>query len=212
VLRRIVIISSSRPRSRGAWLRALIIRYPLSAIRFLLTTAGITAFMYLSATDADGAEPYTTNTLQLRQDERSPPASIRDMSWLAGTWRGTGFGGDIEEIWSAPRNGEMIGMYRMLKDGSPALYELLVLSEVDGSLVLRLRHFDAQFHGWEERDASVAFAFVAERERRMYFSGLTFERHSGGDLVIYVAIESQDGSLHEEAFRYKRVSSPSSSL
>jgi hypothetical protein len=115
------------------------------------------------------AERFTENTLRLAKDEVRPSATIGAMAWLAGTWTGSGLGGDNEEIWSAPRDGVMMGVYRMTKAGRPVFYELLTLSEVNGSLELRLRHFDAGLRAWEEKDISRAFPYVMQRERRIYF-------------------------------------------
>lgn len=173
-------------------------------MRAMFTVAAVQVCVCLLAHDAHSAERYTANTLQLTPGERSTPASLSEMSWLTGVWRGSGLGADNEEIWSAPRADVMIGMYRMIQDGVPVLFEFLMLRQIEGSLVLQLKHFDSQLHGWEERDQSMTFPFVAQRGARMYFSGVTFERVSGDDLIVYVAVKAADGSVHEMEFRYKR--------
>ena len=43
----------------------------------------------------------------------------------------------------------------------------------------------------------------------MYFESQTFEFIGDKNLNIYVAIEQKDGSIKEEAFRYKRKKMPS---
>lgn len=150
------------------------------------------------------AEQLTPNTLQLAEGEAGAPASIGDMAWLAGTWRGSGLGGFNEEIWGAPRHGVMLGMYRMIRDGRPVFYELLTLSETDGSLTLRLKHFHPDLRGWEERDESLSFPLIAVRDGRIYFEGMTFEPR-GDEVTIYLAIENREaGSVREEVFRYQR--------
>ena len=68
----------------------------------------------------------------------------------------------------------MMGMYRMIKDGKPVFYELLLITEENGSLAIKLKHFHADLRGWEERDASVRFPLVAKRDGRIYFDGMTF--------------------------------------
>jgi hypothetical protein len=153
---------------------------------------------------AHGAERYTANTLQLAAGEPSAPASLNDMSWLTGVWRGSGLGAYHEETWSVPRADVMMGMYRMIRDEVPVLFEFLLLRQTERSLVLQLKHFDSKFSGWEQRDQSATFPFVAQLGARMYFSGLTFERVGSDDLVIYVAIKEPNGSVHEVEFRYKR--------
>ncbi|MGH8178779.1 MAG: DUF6265 family protein [Steroidobacter sp.] len=159
---------------------------------------------YANSSGVDAAEQLTTNTLKFERGEAPPRASIEDMAWLSGTWTGSGLGEDNEEIWSAPRHGVMMGMYRMIKEDGPVFYELLTLSETNGSLELRLKHFHADLRGWEERDQSLAFPLLARRGERFYFDGITFEP-KGDEVTVYLAIEDRkSGSVREEVFRYKR--------
>jgi hypothetical protein len=154
---------------------------------------------------ASAQEVQTKNTLKLAAGQRGAAAAISDMAWLAGTWRGTGLGGTSEEVWSEAQNGIMMGMYRMLKDGKPIFYEFLTLSETDGSLIIRLKHFHANFVGWEEKDKTVDFRFVKKDGNRLYFDGMTFELVGKDDVKVYLAIGGRDGSVREELFEYKRV-------
>ena len=157
------------------------------------------------ASAAFAQEIQTKNTLKLSAGQKGGPAKIADMGWLTGTWRGTGLGGESEEVWSEPRNGIMMGMYRMLKDGKPIFYELLTLSETDGTLMIRLKHFNANFVGWEEKDKTVDFPFIRKDGKRIYFDGMTFELVGNDDVNVYLAIGGKDGSVKEEIFKYKRI-------
>jgi hypothetical protein len=147
----------------------------------------------------------TENTLKLVDGQNAEKASVNDMAWLAGGCAGTGLGGVSEEIWSKPLGGVMMGAYRLIKDDKPVFYEMLMLVEKEGSLVLRLKHFTRDFVGWEEKDKSVDFKFVSRSDRRMNFSGLTFERLGDKELKIYLALRQKDGSVREEIFTMKRT-------
>jgi hypothetical protein len=80
------------------------------------------------------------------------------------------------------------------------------LLETEGTLILRLKHFNPDLTGWEEKDKSVDFKFVKKDGKYLYFSGLTFERASKDELNIYLALRQRDGTLKEETFRMKRGS------
>jgi hypothetical protein len=173
-------------------------------MRKLMRSLLVLLALFTGWSAAQAPETLTANTLKLAEGAAPPPATIDDMAWLAGVWGGEGLGGDNEEIWSAPRNGVMMGMYRMLKDGEPVFYELLTLSEVDGSLELRLKHFHPDLRGWEERDESLAFPLVAMRDGRICFEGMTFEPR-GDEVTVYLAIEDRkSGAVREETFSYRR--------
>ena len=161
--------------------------------------------LLLIASNSRAEEAITANTLRLSPDQKSPAATIADMEWYAGRWTGAGLGGLNEEVWSPPRDGTMMGMYRMIKDGKPVFYELLLITEENGSLAIKLKHFHADLRGWEERDASVRFPLVAKRDGRIYFDGMTFERIGADRVKVYLAVEHKDGKVQEETFEYSRA-------
>jgi hypothetical protein len=149
----------------------------------------------------------TPNVWSLPTDGERPKAEIGDVAWIAGSWEGEAFGGSAEETWSSPRAGTMIGMFRIIKDGRPGFYEILCISEDGGSLVLKLKHFNADLTGWEEKDETVTFPLVKLGVNEAYFDGMTFRR-VGDELQVFVASKAEDGTASELAFRYTRQSSP----
>ena len=156
------------------------------------------------------AEMVTPNTSRLAPGESSPRAAIESMAWIAGTWRGAAAGGESEETWGMPNAGSMLGMYRLTRDSKPVFYELLALSEENGSMVLHIKHFHPDLSGWEERTDSVTMPLAAVRSDRVYFEGLTFESQGDDELAIYVAIEDRTtGTIREEVFKLIRVPAPS---
>jgi len=70
--------------------------------------------LLLIASNSQAEESMTANTLRLSPDQKSPAATIADMEWYAGRWTGAGLGGLNEEVLSPPRDGTMMGMYRMI--------------------------------------------------------------------------------------------------
>jgi hypothetical protein len=160
-----------------------------------------------SCSTAFAAEPWTANTMRLAKGETGARATIADMAWYAGTWRGEGLDGLNEEIWSKPEHGAMMGMYRLIKDGRARFYELLTITEENGTLLLKIKHFHPDLRGWEERDVSVQMPFISAKDGRYYFEGITFEPRPGNTVKIYLVIESKDrkGPVREEVFSYRRV-------
>lgn len=146
----------------------------------------------------------TANTLNLEAGKSGEKATIADMKRLSGTWRGVGLGGTVEEIYSEPQAGVIMGVFRFLEGGKTVFYETILVLEESDTLAVRLKHFGADFTGWEEKDKNVLFRFVKKDGNRMYFEGQTFEFAGKKSLNIYVAIRQQDGSIKEEVFRYQR--------
>ena len=72
-------------------------------------------------------------------------------------------------------------------------------------MVLRLKHFHPDLVGWEEKDETVSFPFVAKRGTVMHFEGMAFAP-AGDELTVYLAIgDKKNGSVREAVFRYRRV-------
>ena len=153
-------------------------------------------------------EPHgnTPNTLRLPADAPRPKASVADLAWLAGRWTGEGLGGRIEETWSAPDAGSMVGYFRLVKDDKPVFYEIMTILEVDGSLQMRLKHVNPDMTGWEEKNDFVTFRLVKQDATGVWFDGLTFRRNGPDAMDGYLALRNRTtGAVSEERFSYRRA-------
>ena len=151
-----------------------------------------------------GQSKRSARTLTLDDPSKRPSASIQDMAWLSGHWRGKGFGGIVEEAWTPPLGKSMMGMFRFLRDGQLSFMEIVMLKEEAGSLVLKVKHFTSEFVAWEDKEGSIDFPLVRLEPRKAYFNGLTIEMPDDNSLDIYLAMKHKDGTRTEEALRFKR--------
>ncbi len=168
----------------------------------LLTAIALASACSIGAADSSRAQQHT---LSLEPGVRSPEATIENVAWISGHWSGEALGGISEEVWSRPAAGTMMGMYRLIKDGSIAFYELLTITEKDATIVLRLKHFNADLTGWEEKAEVVTFPLVKLAPNEAYFDGMTFRRLSPDQLQIFVRIQGKDDSAREIEFLYQRA-------
>lgn len=155
---------------------------------------------------AVNAQSYFRNTLDFDETAGSPAATLEDVKWISGHWAGEAFGGIAEEIWSPPMGSSMMCVFKHVVNGEVTFYEICTISEEDGSLILRLKHFHANLKGWEEKDETHDFRLVKISKNKAYFEGFTFERISDFEITIYVRI-SNEGKTDEVAFEYKKLSS-----
>ena len=145
------------------------------------------------------------NTLSLGENHTPPKAQIEDVAWIAGHWKGTAFGGVAEEIWSPPLGNSMMAVFRLVKENKTEFYEIETISEENGSLILRLKHFAADLKGWEEKEETEDFPLVNIEPNKAYFDGLTFEKISEEEINIYVVIGEENGKQDEMKFPYRLV-------
>lgn len=147
---------------------------------------------------------YTDNTLKLDDPANMPEAKISEMAWLSGNWVGEAFGGLAEDIWSDPAGGAIMGMFRSVRAGEVGFYEFITISEVEHSLTIKLKHFNPDLTGWEEKGEYVEFPLVKKEKDKMWFDGWTFVKKGRNEYTIYLAVERADGTLREIEFTYTR--------
>ena len=165
--------------------------------------AGLVAFAITPQAVAQSKQ--TGNTLKFDPGAAPGKATLADAVWLAGHWAGPGLGGSCEEVWVPPLagSGEMMGMFRLVRDGKTALTEHCVLAADGDSLTLRIRHHDAAFNAREDKGKPTTFRLVRAEKDALYFDGLTFRKTADG-LDAFVAL-SRGGKMTEASFKYRPV-------
>jgi catechol 2,3-dioxygenase-like lactoylglutathione lyase family enzyme len=144
--------------------------------RVVITIAALFAF----TTDALAHSP--------QQEPASKTAEvIAGLSWMNGTWvRHDNDGQHLEETWSTPDSGAMVGMFRWNRGGKPFMCELMSIAAEGEKVVFRLRHFDIALKPWEKE------------------TPLTYPMSKVGPNEI--AFEDPDNSAgHPRRFVYKRA-------
>lgn len=129
------------------------------------------------------------NTLQYNDEKGSPAASLQDIKWLAGNWKGTSPFGVCQENWDEPRGNTMMFCFKMLSDNKVNFYELGHIIEKDKTILLQMRHFGGDMKAWETGEVSEDFKFIKIEKNRIYFDGLTYEKVSDTAMNVYVYFE-----------------------
>ena len=99
----------------------------------------------------------------------------------------------------------MIGMFRFVKDGKISFTELCYLVEENDSVNLKLKHFDYNLHGWEEKSKTVDFKFIKSGINEIEFEGLSMKLLDENTLRARVLLQNKKtGEEKLEDFIYKR--------
>ncbi len=150
------------------------------------------------------AQEEFANTISFKEGETSPKADLSAIEWVAGAWRGEAFGGITEEVWTPPLGGSMMCVFKLVVNEQVRFYEIVTISEENETLILRLKHFNADLTGWEEKNVTVDFKLVKVSDNKVFFDGFTFEKISEDEINIYVVVDNQ-GKRSEVKFNYHRV-------
>jgi len=137
----------------------------------------------------------------------SPPATIDQMWWLEGLWQGEGIErAPATESW-LPRTGTaMVGTFiQQTAEGGIMLTEHMQIMEEGGSLVLKLKHFNPDLTGWEEKDGMVTFRLLGVEHCLAQFQALTLRCDGPDKLVVAVRMKSDAPEPRELLFRFDRA-------
>lgn len=135
--------------------------------------------------------------------------TVRDVSWIAGSWQGTLGESFIEERWTEPEGSNMTGMFRIVNDGQPSLFEFMSMQEADHRVTLSIKHFNGDMTGWEEKDESTVFTLVKLNGTAARFDhaeegkSLTYERE--GEAMVITLRELRGGKPATIPFNFRLV-------
>ncbi|TDR20442.1 DUF6265 family protein [Marinicella litoralis] len=157
-------------------------------------------------TVAHAQETLTDHTYKLSEGAEPGMGALSDVSWLVGSWQGTAFGSQFEEVWNPASAGSMVGMFKLFDEEKGVnFYELMLLREQQGSLELLVKHFSADFIAWEDKADFITFKLVRIEEKAVHFSGLSFYQKSPDKIEGYIVMKHKDGSRTEHLISYKRT-------
>ncbi len=131
------------------------------------------------------------------------------LRWLTGRWIGVEDNVRIEEIWSPPEAGSLMGSFRWFDGGEPRFFEFLLVKPGPSGLELHIKHFGPDLVGWEEKDASTAFDLVQVGEREAVFypraegsSGWAIYRIAADDWLEFETVSEEDDSGSDLLLRF----------
>ena len=135
--------------------------------------------------------------LTLNDGEGPGKASLDQINWLVGYWKGTGLGGDCEELWLPAADNSMTGVFRFQSSGKINFTEYMFIEESGESLTVRLKHFGRDLTPWEEKEKWIEFKLVKLENQTAYFHGITYQRKND-QLYIWLNIKNNQKTWIEE--------------
>jgi hypothetical protein len=63
------------------------------------------------------------------------PPSLDELAFMTGSWSGRSGSVEMEEMWTSPKGGVMLGLHRDVTPGKPAFFEFLRIEERNGRVI-----------------------------------------------------------------------------
>lgn len=98
----------------------------------------------------------------------------------------------------------MMFSFGLVADDAISFYEFGHIMEIDGTLILHLKHFNGDLSGWKKKEDTIDFKLVKVEESRLYFDDFTIERISDKEINMYVEVGVENGASNEVKFNYHR--------
>ena len=101
----------------------------------------------------------------------------------------------------------MVGMFKLFGDDGVAMYELMVMTVEDGTLSLKIRHFNPDFTAWEDKTEDVTLQLVKKEDNALHFGMVSFYRRNDDRIDAYILFRDGD-EVFERLIAYERRESP----
>lgn len=103
----------------------------------------------------------------------------------------------------------MIGSFRVVQDDRPIFYEFWVVELDENRPVLKLKHFNADLAGWEDKNASTKMPLISHSEEDAVFAeadgGVSLHYHRMGDKLTCIVHHVRDGKGSDETFNLTKA-------
>ena len=129
--------------------------------------------------------------------------SLADLSWLSGCWEGRQGEAHIEEHWSKPSGGSMIGFGRTVKVNKTTTFEFMQFREQDGNLVFLPQPAGGARVAFPLKD-SFSSRFTFENKEHDFPQRVIYERKGPG-LLLATVEGTYKGKEEREEFQMKKV-------
>ena len=130
-------------------------------------------------------------------------SGVTELTWLTGCWESHAGDRFVEEQWTAPRAGSMLGVGRTVKGNALVEYEFVVLRERDGRLVY-IAHPSAQPSAEFTSTSISADSVVFENPQHDFPQRIGYQRKGDG-LDAWID-GTHDGKTQRVQFHYRRGS------
>lgn len=126
-----------------------------------------------------------------------------DVAWLSGCWEGASPERTVEEQWTAPRGGTMLGLGRTVRGERTVDHEFVLIREQDGRLAYEAHPAGQASTVFLSTDVSPS-RVVFEDKAHDYPQQVGYQRRGPDTLVAWID-GTDNGKARRVEFRYRRV-------
>ena len=111
-------------------------------------------------------------------------ASLEDLAFLVGHWKGDALGGTVEEVWLPAAGNTQHAVFRATSDGAMSFSEFIQVTEEDGEVIMRFEHFRPDYSTWEGDGPPMTLRLVEVGPSHAFFEGMNDDTPSRIEYVL----------------------------
>jgi hypothetical protein len=142
--------------------------------------------------------------------QQAHDTALKPLAFLSGRWVSEERAEVQEESWSPAIGDSMTGSFRIVQGGKPVFYEFWVVEVEENRPVLKLKHFNADLAGWEEKNASTKMPLISSSEDNAVFTeadgSVSLHYQRVGDRLTCTVHHVRNGKGSDEIFTLTRAS------
>jgi hypothetical protein len=112
----------------------------------------------------------------------APPGGVATLAWMEGAWSGEKDGVAMEEVWTGPRGGALLGLHRDVKGARMLSWEFLRIQATDAGIV---------YFASPRSAPPTPFALIEAGDKRVVFEN---KEHDFPQRILYWV--DAKGALH----------------
>jgi hypothetical protein len=135
--------------------------------------------------------------------------ALQPLAFLSGRWVSEKPDEVQEESWSPVMGDSVTGSFRVVAGGKPVFYEFWAVELEANQPVMKMKHFNAGFVGWEAKDVSVRMPLVSSAKDDAIFAetdgSVSLHYHRSGETLRCTVHHVKDGKPSDEVFVLTRA-------
>lgn len=141
--------------------------------------------------------------------QSAPNPTLNPLTFLSGRWVSEEPPEIQEENWSPVIGNSMMGSFRVVEKGKPVFYEFWAVELEDNHPVLKLKHFNSNLAGWEEKNTSVKMPLLSTGNGDAVFAeasgSVSLHYHRAGNKLTCTVHHVKDSKSSDETFTLIRA-------
>jgi Domain of unknown function (DUF6265) len=142
--------------------------------------------------------------------------ALKPLAFLTGRWLSEKPTEIQEENWSPIIGNSMTGSFRVIENGKPVFYEFWAVELDEAGTgkpqpILKLKHYNADLTGWEEKNASTKMPLVSSAENDAVFTeadgSVSLHYRRRGNTLTCTVHHVKNGKGSDETFTLTRTPS-----